>query len=89
MRTFLICLLVVALLGFALADEGREKRVFEGVKDAAKSLWKGIKGLGKAIYQPVQNSSFIGDVGRTALRWSMRTQIRKGTRKFLKAFDKD
>ncbi|GFS02178.1 hypothetical protein ElyMa_006439200 [Elysia marginata] len=85
MRTFLICLLVVALLGFALADEEREKRVFKFVGSGVKKVWGKLKNATKAL----KNGKFkgpqriVGDMAKYALAYAASIQINKAIRKAL------
>ena len=64
MRTFLVCLLVVALIGFVLAEGDVEKRVFGKLKKLIR------KGARKAIdsYKGSKLQDKLKDVGNTLLK---------------------
>ena len=64
MRTFLVCLLVVALIGFVLAEGDVEKRVFGKLKKLIR------KGARKAVdaYKGSKLQDKLKDVGNTLLK---------------------
>ena len=64
MRTFLVCLLVVALIGFVLAEGDVEKRVFGKL---GKLIRKGAR---KAVdtYKGSKLQDKLKDVGNTLLK---------------------
>ena len=67
MRTYLVCLLVVSLLGCAFAEAGIEKRF---VKSTLKNAWTKIKKLGNKAIDTYKDSDLhqkVKDVARTGV----------------------
>ncbi|GFR67985.1 hypothetical protein ElyMa_002012800 [Elysia marginata] len=69
MRKFLAVLLVVAMIGLALAEPELEKRF---IRKTLKKAWKGIKTGSKKLYASYKDSDLrkkVKDVGKAGVKF--------------------